>query len=273
MALTLDEKRSAFRKLHASGCFLLPNPWDVGSARLLEHLGFPALASSSAAFAWTTGRPDRALTLTDVVEHLRELSNAVEVPVNADFESGFAHEPEGVAKNVELAVAAGVAGLSIEDSNFERPSELYDLRFSVERIRAARAALDAGGSGVLLVARTEGLLRDPSALGPAIDKLVAFAAAGADCLYAPGVRTKEDVVTMVRAVAPKPLNVLAMRPGLELGELAELGVRRVSLGSGLARVVWAKTLDAANSLRAGSLGALAGGSSVGDLNSIFKAFS
>jgi 2-methylisocitrate lyase-like PEP mutase family enzyme len=196
MSRTAAEKRSAFRALHASGCFVLPNPWDVGSARMLQHLGFPALASTSAGSAWSAGRPDYAVTRADVLDHLRVLCAAVDVPVSADFESGFAREPEAVADNVRLALDTGVAGLSIEDRRLDSPGNLYDVALSTERIRAARRAIDdAGaraqsGAAAILVARTEGLLLDPAALTPAIDKLVAFADAGADCLYAlvPGIR-------------------------------------------------------------------------------------
>src|SRR3954469_17308524 len=190
MTRTVIEKRAAFRTLHEKGCFTLPNPWDVGSARMLQHLGFAALASTSSGYARTMGRPDYAVTRADVLQHLTFLCDAVDLPVNADFESGFASDPEGVAANVGLAVQTGVAGLSIEDRNVEAPPALYDRSFAVERIRAARAAIDQSGEDVILVARTEGLLSDPSAITPAIDKLVAFVEAGADCLYAPGVRAK-----------------------------------------------------------------------------------
>lgn len=268
MTRSVLEKRLAFRSLHQQGCFVLPNPWDVGSARLLQHLGFTALASSSAGFAWSQGRPDYAVTRTDVLQHLRLLCDAVELPVNADFESGFAVEPEGVAANVALAIETGVAGLSIEDRD-GTPTGLYDLPFATERIGAARRAIDRSGADVILVARTEGLLIEPRALTPAIDKLVAFAAAGADCLYAPGVREKADIAAMVRAVAPKPLNVLMFRPGLSLAELADLGVRRVSVGGALARVAWAAVLHAAELLGAGSFDGLAQQTPAQRLNDMF----
>jgi 2-methylisocitrate lyase-like PEP mutase family enzyme len=269
---SVEEKRAAFRQLHAQGCFVLPNPWDVGSARLLQHLGFAALASSSSAFAWTTGRPDSSMPLHDVLAHLERLCGAVDLPVNADFESGFAREPDGVAGNVRRAVAAGVAGLSIEDRDLDRPTDLYDLPLAVERIRATRAEMDGMDANVVLVARTEGLLRDPGAVTPAIDRLVAFAAAGADCLYAPGARAKEDIAAMVRAVAPKPLNVLMSGPGLSLAELAALGVRRVSVGGALARVAWAAAVAAATEMRAGSFAGLGGAMPGGELDQTFKAF-
>jgi 2-methylisocitrate lyase-like PEP mutase family enzyme len=270
MARTVADKRAAFRALHAKGCFVLPNPWDVGSARMLQQLGFAALASTSAGFAWAMGRPDYAVTRDDVLQHLRSLCEAVDLPVNADFEAGFAVDPEGVAANVALAIETGVAGLSIEDRNVDKLRELFDLPFAVKRVRAARAAIDKSGHDVILVARTESLLNDPKALTPAIDKLVAFAEAGADCLYAPGVREKADIAAMVRAVAPKPLNVLAMRPGLNGAELADLGVRRISLGAALARVAWAAMLAAAEQIKTGSFDALDRGASGKLLNDTFR---
>lgn len=251
---------------------MLPNPWDVGSARMLQHLGFSALASSSAALAWTGGRPDYAAGLAGVLSHLQTLCAAVDVPVNADFESGFAREPEGVAANVRRAVATGVAGLSIEDRQLDRPDELYEAPLAVERIRASRAEIDRMGANVVLVARTERLLLDPSALTAAIDRLVAFADAGADCLYAPGVRAKEDIAAMVRAVAPKPVNVLMFAPGLDLAELAALGVRRVSVGAALARVAWAAAVGCATQMRAGSFAGLGTAMPGAALNEIFKSF-
>lgn len=271
MVRPVAEVRAAFAELHQQGCFLLPNPWDVGSARLLQHLGFVAIASSSAGFAWTQGRPDYAVTRDAVLEHLRALCGAVDIPVNADFEAGFATEPEGVAANVRLAIDTGVAGLSIEDRRQGAP-ELFDTELAVERIRAARAAIDASGERVLLVARTEGLLLDARAVAAATDTLVAFAAAGADCLYAPGVRAKSDILAMVRAVAPKPLNVLMGWPGMRLAELADLGVRRVSVGGALARVAWAALFEAAGQLAAGSFDGLAPGARAQPLNDIFSRF-
>jgi 2-methylisocitrate lyase-like PEP mutase family enzyme len=229
------------------------------------------VASTSSGFAWTTGRPDYGVAKEDALRHLTELCGAVDLPVNADFESGFAADPEGVWANVLLAVKTGIAGLSIEDTIPGGPG-LYDLRAAVERIRAARAAIDASRHDVMLVARTEGLLADPAALPAAIDKLVAFAEAGADCLYAPGVKRKEDIAAVVRAVAPKPVNVLMSGPGLSLTELADLGVRRVSVGGALARVAWAAMLSAAEGIRAGSFDGLAGAGSSKMLNDIFAGF-
>ncbi|MEP6861043.1 MAG: isocitrate lyase/phosphoenolpyruvate mutase family protein [Deltaproteobacteria bacterium] len=262
------DKRAAFRALHQTGCFVIPNPWDIGSGRLLQHMGFKALASTSAGLAWSLGRADNTITRADVLEHLTALSAAVDLPVNADFESGFAKEPTGVAESVRLAVATGVAGLSIEDREVDAPFGLYDQPFAVERIRAAKAAIAATGQDVLLVARTEGLLRDPKAVKPAIDKLVAFAEAGADVLFAPGVRDKADIATMVRAVAPKPLNVVISWPGITVAELAALGVRRISVGGSLARVAWNAVIGAAEQLAAGSFEAFAAPPSK-KLNEIF----
>ena len=272
MARTVAEKRATFRALHQSGCFVLPNPWDVGSARLLQHVGFAALASTSSGYAWTTGRPDYAVTRDDVLAHLASLCAAVDLPVNADFESGFDADPDDVATNVALAIKTGVAGLSIEDRRIDGSDALFDLPYAVERIRAARDAIDRSGEDVILVARTEGLLGDPAAVGPAIDKLLAFAEAGADCLYAPGVSDKADIAAMVRAVAPRPLNVLAMDPGLRIAEMAELGVRRVSVGGALARVARGAMLTAAERIKAGSFDGLAGAAPGKRLNDVFGGF-
>ena len=267
-----SQKRATFRALHAQGIFILPNPWDIGSARMLQQLGFAALASTSSGAAWSAGRADYAVPREAVLQHLGTLCEAVDVPVNADLESGFAREPEGVAETVRLAIDTGVAGLSIEDSRIDRPGELYERALSVERIRAARVAIDRSGADVVLVARTEGLLHDPTAVDVAIDKLVAFAEAGADCLYAPGVHDPSHIAAMVRAVAPRPLNVLVARPGLRLQQLGDLGVRRVSVGGALARVAWAATLAAAEQLRHGSFDGLAGAASGAVLNQMFAAF-
>jgi 2-methylisocitrate lyase-like PEP mutase family enzyme len=269
--MTATAKRAAFRALHQQGCFVIPNPWDAGSARMFQHLGFSALASTSSAFAWTTGRPDYAVTLEDLLQHLKSLCDAVDLPLNADFESGFASEPEGVAVNVSRAVQTGIAGLSIEDRDV-KAAGLYDKSLAVARIAAARAAIDRTGHDVILVGRTEGMLADPAALNPAIDRLVAFADAGADCLFAPGVREKSDIAAMVRAVAPRPLNVLMMGPGLSVAELADLGVRRISVGGGLARVGWGAVMAAAERIKAGSFDGLAAAAPGKQLNDIFRGF-
>ena len=265
---TAAEKRSAFRALHAQGCFVLPNPWDVGSARMLEHLGFQALASTSSGFAWTQGRPDYGVTRADALEHLTTLCRSVNLPVNADFEAGFADTPEGVAESVRLAVEAGVAGLSIEDRDLAA-GRLYDLPAALERLGAARRAIDASGGDTILVARTELLLIDGTQVATAIDKLVALAGAGADCLYAPGVRKPEDIRAMARAVAPRPLNVLAMDPAMTLAQYADLGVRRVSVGGGLAKVGWGAVVAAARAMKDGSFAALAQGLPSSELNGAF----
>jgi 2-methylisocitrate lyase-like PEP mutase family enzyme len=263
-------KRARFRALHANGCFVLPNPWDVGSARLFEHMGFAALASTSSAAAWTAGRADYAVARDDVLAGLARLCDATSLPVNADFEQGFAADAQGLAANVALAIDTGIAGLSIEDTRFDGPG-LYDLAMAVERLTAARRAIDASGHDVILVARTEGLLTDPAALKPAIEKLVAFADAGADCLYAPGAKRKEDIAAIIRAVAPKPVNVLMTGPGLSVAELAELGVRRISVGGALARVGWAAVMAAAEKIKAGSFDGLDSGIGNKTLNEIFDA--
>jgi 2-methylisocitrate lyase-like PEP mutase family enzyme len=268
---TTQQKRADFRKLHQSGCFVLPNPWDVGTARMFQHLGFSALASTSAGFAWSTGRPDYGLIREDVLAHLRVLSAATDLPVNADFESGFGADLDELSESVRLAVGTGVSGLSVEDRNLEgSANELYDVGRAVERVRAARSAIDKTGEDVVLVARTETLLVDPSTISSAIDKLVAFADAGADCLYAPGVREKGEIASIVRAVAPKSVNVVMMRPGLSLGELTDLGVRRVSIGGAIARVAWASIISLMDGISKGSFDGLAGGTPGKELNDIFE---
>jgi 2-methylisocitrate lyase-like PEP mutase family enzyme len=272
MSRSIAERRAEFRRLHQSGCFALPNPWDLGSGRMLQHMGFKAVASTSSGYAWSTGRPDHGIGRGEMLEHLRALCAAIDLPVNADFESGFARDAAGVAESVRLVIDAGVAGFSIEDHDRETKGRLYDLPTAVERICAARAAIDRSGHDVILVARTEGLLADPAALKPAIDKLVAFADAGADCLYAPGVKDKADIATMVRAVAPKPVNVLALRPWLTLAEFADLGVRRISVGGALARVAWRAMIDAAERMKSGSFEGLDGGIAGTEVNEIFRAF-
>jgi 2-methylisocitrate lyase-like PEP mutase family enzyme len=232
----LAARRAAFRALHDEGCFTLPNPWDAGSAVRLKKLGFKALASTSAGAAWALGHSDGGLSRDQVLDHLRMLCAATDLPVNADFEAGFADSPEGVAESVTLAVGTGVAGLSIED---RVGKDLYDTAVAVERIKAARAAIDATGENVVLVGRTEGFLIGRKDLPATIDRLVAYAEAGADCLYAPGVIDLEQVSAIVKAVAPRPVNVLMAWPGQSVAPLAEIGVRRVSVGAALAGAAWA----------------------------------
>jgi 2-methylisocitrate lyase-like PEP mutase family enzyme len=249
MTVSVAQKRKDFFKLHESGCFVLPNPFDVGSARMLAALGYKALASTSAGFAWTMGRTDYGLKLDELLEHLTVLSGATDLPVNADFESGFADDPAGVAENVRKCAATGVAGLSVENRTSDPKQPLYEFSLSVERIRAARAALDDDESGVLLVARCEGFLTGEADLNMTIKRLVAFAEAGADCLYAPGIRTPEQISAVVKAVAPKPVNVLVLSPDFKVAELAELGVRRVSLGGQLAAAAWGGFMRAAQEIK------------------------
>ena len=266
---TTVEKRARFRELHRSGCFVLPNPWDVGSARMMEHLGFEAIATTSGGFAWTMGHPDYSVTIDKVLEHLVALEKNTDLPINADFQSGFARDPESLAANVDKVIDTGIAGFSIEDRDVESMDKLYDTVLAVERIRAAREAIDRSASGVILVARTERLLIDPSAVRVATDTLVALAEAGADCLYAPGVRSKSDIAGMVQAVAPKPLNVLALDRTTGVTELADLGVRRISVGSSLAKVGWSAIIRATKQIKSGSFGGLAEADSAGDLNKVF----
>ncbi|RRN63160.1 isocitrate lyase/phosphoenolpyruvate mutase family protein [Caulobacter sp. 602-1] len=229
-------RRAAFRALHAEGCFVLPNPWDVGGAKRLEKLGFKALASTSAGMAWALGKDDGQVNRDDVVDHLCMLCAATDLPVNADFENGFADTPEGVGESVTLAIEAGVAGLSIEDWS---GSALYDLPVAVERLKAARAAIDASGQDVILVGRTEGYLRGVRDLAVTLERLKAYAAAGADCLYAPAVTDPQEIKVIVQAVAPKPVNVLLWGPEMSVESLGALGVRRVSTGGSLAAAAWA----------------------------------
>jgi 2-methylisocitrate lyase-like PEP mutase family enzyme len=236
MAKDLAARRAAFRELHREGCFVLPNPWDVGSAVRLERMGFKALASTSSGLAWSMGREDGEVSRDEVLAHLRVLCGATELPVNADFEAGFADKPEGVAENVALAVKTGVAGLSIED---RIGRELYELELAVERMRTAREAIDRSGEDVLLVGRSEGYLIGRTGLDATIERLVAYAEAGADCLYAPGMRNLDEIAAVVKAVAPKPVNVLLLGPNKGVGDLAGAGVRRVSVGGGLAAAAWA----------------------------------
>jgi 2-methylisocitrate lyase-like PEP mutase family enzyme len=270
MPVTTAEKRARFRQLHEKGCFVLPNPWDVGSARALQAMGYKAIASTSAGYAWTIGKADNHVTLDDVLEHLTALCGAVDLPVNADFEGGFAHEPQKVAINVARAVATGIAGLSIEDSTGDKANPLYERALAIERIKAARAAIDADNSGALLVGRCEGFLVGQGDLAMVIDRLNAYAEAGADCLYAPGIKSKEQIAAVVKAVHPKPVNLLIGGPGLTVAEAADLGVRRISVGGSLARVAWGGFMRAAQEIAdKGSFTELGSGFSGGELNKMF----
>jgi methylisocitrate lyase len=242
--MSQSERVAAFRALHESGCFVIPNPWDIGTARALEQFGFPALATTSAGMAWALGRADNQVSLAAELEHLRTISAAVGVPVNADFEDGFASDPEDVAANVSAAIETGIAGLSIEDSTRGGDEPLYDLPFAVERIRAARAAIDASGTGVILVGRSEGYVVGRPDLADTITRLRAYSEAGADCLYAPRLKTADEIRAVVEAVAPKPVNVLAGSEVASVDEMAALGVRRISVGGQLARAAWSGFLSA-----------------------------
>ena len=244
----LTDRSRVFRQLHEAGCFVIPNPWDLGSARLLSQMGFPALATTSSGFAWSLGRPDNHGSLEDTLAHLRLIAHGVAIPVNADFEGGFAIEPEQVAVNVAAATATGIAGLSIEDSTGDASAPLFDLQLAVERIRAARRAIDASGTGILLTGRSEGFIVGRPDLAETIRRLTAYAEAGADCLYAPGIRTKPDITAVVKAVAPKPVNVLVGSDFATVAELADAGVRRISVGGALARAAWTGFLEAAKEI-------------------------
>lgn len=237
-----------FRELHQSGCFVIPNPWDVGSARLLEQLGFLALATTSSGFAWSLGRADNQVTLEECLAHLQAVCSAVTVPVNADFEGGFAIEPYAVATNVAAAATTGIAGISIEDSTGNASAPLFEFELAVERVRAARRALDASGTGILLTGRSEGFIVGRPDLRETIRRLTAYAEAGAECLYAPGIRSIGDITAVVEAVAPRAVNVLVGGDFTTVEELARLGVRRISVGGALARAAWTGFLGAAKEI-------------------------
>jgi 2-methylisocitrate lyase-like PEP mutase family enzyme len=271
MPVSTAEKRATFRRMHETGCFVLPNPWDVGSARALQFMGYKALASTSAGYAWTMGRPDNRVTVDDVVEHLTALCNAVDLPVNADFEGGFAVEPDKVAVNVERAVKTGVAALSIEDSTGDKADPLYERGLAVERIKAARAAIDSDNSGAMLVGRCEGFLWGRDDLTMVIDRLTAYAEAGAECLYAPGIKTREQIAAVVKAVHPRPVNLLIGWPSdLTVAQIADLGVRRISIGGALARAAWGGFMRAAREINdKGSFSELGNGYSGAELNKMF----
>src|SRR4051794_30829188 len=270
MAVSAEDKRAAFRKLHESGCFVLPNPWDIGSARALQHLGFKAIASTSAGFAWSIGRADNRVTVDDVCDHLAALCGAVDLPVNADFEGGFAREPDQVGVNVARAVATGIAGLSIEDSTGDKAAPLYERALAIDRMKAARSAIDADNSGAMLVGRCEAFLWGITDLSLVIDRLTAYADAGADCLYAPGLKSKEHIAEVVKAVQPKPFNLLIGGSGLSVAQAADLGVRRISVGGSLARTAWAGFIKASREMaEQGTFGELGNGYPGGELNKMF----
>jgi 2-methylisocitrate lyase-like PEP mutase family enzyme len=265
------DKRRAFHELHKTGCFVLPNPWDAGTARFLQGLGFKALATTSSGFAWSRGRRDGGVSRDMALAHLREIVAATDLPVNADFEGGFAHDAAGVAESVRLAVDTGVAGLSIEDSTGDAAKPLYDLDTAVERMRAARKAIDQAGGDTLLVGRAECFLVGRPDLDETIGRLKAYGEAGADCLYAPGIRTPEQIRAVVAGVAPKPFNLLVgWASELTVTEIAALGVRRISVGGALARAAWGGFMRAARSLaEQGRFDGFADAASGQELNSLF----
>jgi 2-methylisocitrate lyase-like PEP mutase family enzyme len=262
---------TTFRELHESGCFVMPNPWDVGSAKYLQHLGFPAIATSSSGYAWTTGRPDYGIDRDDALAHCAAIASSVEIPVNADFEHAFADDPDGVATNVGLCAKTGVAGLSVEDSTGRVDEPLYEHELAVERIAAAREAIDEVDATIVLTGRAEGFLWGVRDIDAACARLAAYAAAGADCLYAPGIRDADQVRAVVDAVAPKPVNVLVGAPGgFTVAELADLGVRRISVGGALARAAWGGFMRAATEIAEhGTFEGLADAAPGADLQGLF----
>ena len=266
-----NDRIRAFRALHQSGCFVIPNPWDVGSARILAQLGFSALATTSSGFAWTLGRADNHVTLDEALAHLRAMTASVDLPFNADFEGGFAVEPADVALNVTAATVTGIAGLSIEDSTGDDANPLFELGLAVERVRAARQAIDASGTGVLLTGRSEGFVAGRPDLEETIRRLTAYAEAGAECLFAPGLRTMEEIRAVVSAVAPRPVNVLVGSGFTTVAELEQAGVRRISVGGALARTAWGAFYEAATEIRdKGVFSRMASGVPFASMNDFFK---
>jgi 2-methylisocitrate lyase-like PEP mutase family enzyme len=263
-----------FRSLHESGCFVLPNPWDIGTAIYLERLGFKALATTSAGFAFSRGKPDGGVPRDEMLAHTREIVEATSLPVNADFQAGYADEPEDVAANVQLCVETGVAGLSIEDSTGQSDRPLYEKKLAIERIRAARSAIDASKTRVVLTGRCEAwLVGDHDPVHTALDRLAAYADAGADCLYAPGVSDPNEIARIVKTVAPKPVNILVsgFNHHLTLSELTDIGVRRISVGSGLALAAWGAFLRAAQDIKTnGTFNLLADNAPSAELNGLFR---
>ena len=271
MSIPTDRYR-VFHDLHRSGIFVIPNPWDIGSARVLVSLGFPALATTSAGFAWSVGCADNHVTLAQALDHYRAIVSAVSVPVAADFEGAFAVEPDRVADNVAAAVDTGLAGLSVEDSTGNVAQPLFDFGLAVDRVRAARRAIDASGRSVLLTGRTEGFIVGRPDLDETIRRLTAYAEAGADCLHAPGMRSHDQIAAVVRAVAPKPVNVVVGTGFATVAQLRDLGVRRISVGGGLARVAWTAFLDAAKEIaERGTFSKLDSAATTADMNRLFTA--
>lgn len=263
-------RAETFHRLHREGCFVTPNPWDAGSARLLVQLGFPALATTSSGFAWSLGKPDNHATLEEALAHLTAVSAAVQVPVSADFEGGFAVAPRDVGRNVARVVETGIAGLSVEDATGDPADPLFDAGLAAERIAAARSSIDASGTGVMLTARSEGFIVGRPDLDETIRRLVAFAEAGADCLFAPGIRTDAEIRAVVEAVRPRPVSVLAGSGFTSVAALRDLGVRRISVGGALARAAWTGFLRAARELaEEGTFGGFAGAVSFDEMNAAF----
>ena len=270
MKPTIQDKRATFKTLHEQGCFIIPNPWDVGSALMLQGMGFKALASTSSGQAWSTGMADASVSRGQVLDHLRILVNATDLPVNADFESGYAADAKGVAESVRMAVATGVAGLSIEDASGDKAAPIYNMADAVARVRAARAAIDESGGDTLLVGRAENFLHGRADLADTITRLKAYAEAGADCLYAPGIKTRDDIVAVVTAVAPKPVNLLiGWASDFTLADVAAMGVRRISVGGALARSAWGGFMQAARGLEQGRFDGFAQAMPGGELNAFF----
>jgi 2-methylisocitrate lyase-like PEP mutase family enzyme len=269
---SIAEKRRTFRRLHESGCFVIPNPWDIGTTRYLQHLGFEALATTSLGYAFSQGRPDGAVSRDDMLTHVAQIAATADVPVNADFENGYADAPHAVAENVRLCVATGVAGLSIEDFTGEAGHPLYDFDLAVARIAAARQAIDKTDPDVVLTARTEGFIRGKPDLAETIRRLKAFADAGADCLYAPGLKSREDIAAVVQALAPKPVNLLiGWTSDLSVSDVAALGVRRISVGGALARMAWGGLIRAVRQITlGGSFAGFCDAAPAADLAALFR---
>lgn len=269
---SIAERRDTFHKLHEAGCFVMPNPWNVGTARYFQGLGFKALATTSSGFAHAQGYADGAVPRDMMLQHLREIVEATDLPVNADFEGGYADAPDGVAESVRLGVETGVAGLSIEDSTGDPAKPLYDFDLAVARVRAARAAIDKAGGKVVLTARTEGFICGRPDLDETIRRLKAFAELGADCLYPPGIRTRELITAVVKAVAPKPVNLLVSTSAFTVAEIAAMGVRRISVGGTLARVAWTAVMQSARQIaETGKFDSFAGVVPNSELNALFRA--
>lgn len=263
------QKRETFRRLHQAGCFVIPNPWDVGSAVYLARLGFKALATTSSGFAWSRGRADNGISIEQALRHFEDVAGSVDIPINGDFEGGFAAEPAQVGANVRRAVATGIAGISIEDSTGEAARPLFDFALAVERVRAASEAVT--GTGVLLTARSEGFIVGRPDLDETLRRLTAYAEAGAGCLYAPGIRSRDEIAAVVRAVAPRPVNVLVGGGDTTVAELALLGVRRISVGGALARTAWSGFMSAASEIaRDGTFRGLAAAVPFPEVNALFK---